>query len=86
VSPDGGLSDFDTLLGDEEGIYDTNTFDDQLILGIKGTISVAELNVLKLRMQQGKDAKARRGELYCSIAPGYVCDGAELVIDPNKPV
>jgi DNA invertase Pin-like site-specific DNA recombinase len=78
---------FDTLLGDEEGIYDTNTVDDQLILGIKGTISVAELNVLKLRMQQCKDAKARRGELYCSIAPGYVRDGAEeLVIDPNKRV
>jgi DNA invertase Pin-like site-specific DNA recombinase len=77
---------FDTLLGDEEGIYDTNTVDDQLILGIKGTISVAELNVLKLRMQQGKDAKARRGELYCAIAPGYVRDGAELVIDPNKRV
>ena len=58
---------FGTLLGDEQEIYDTNTVDDQLILGIKGTISVAELNVLKLRMQQGKDAKARRGELYLSL-------------------
>ena len=77
---------FDTLLGDEQGIYDSNTVDDQLILGIKGTISVAELNVLKLRMQQGKDAKARRGELYCSIAPGYVRDGDQLVLDPNKRV
>ena len=66
---------FNTLLGDEQGIYDSNTVDDQLILGIKGTISVAELNVLKLRMQQGKDAKASRGELYCMIAPGYVRDG-----------
>lgn len=75
---------FDTLLGDEQGIYDTSTVDDQLILGIKGTISVAELNVLKLRMQQGKEAKARRGELYGSIAPGYVRNGAQLVIDPNK--
>ena len=77
---------FNTLLGDEQGIYDSNTVDDQLILGIKGTISVAELNVLKLRMQQGKDAKARRGELYCSIAPGYVRDGDQLVLDPNKRV
>lgn len=77
---------FDTLLGDEQGIYDTSTVDDQLILGIKGTISVAELNVLKLRMQQGKEAKARRGELYCSISPGYVRDGDRLVIDPNKRV
>lgn len=77
---------FDTLLGDEQGIYDTSTVDDQLILGIKGTISVAELNVLKLRMQQGKEAKARRGELYCIISPGYVRDGDQLVIDPNKRV
>lgn len=77
---------FDTLLGDEQGIYDTSTVDDQLILGIKGTISVAELNVLKLRMQQGKEAKARRGELFCCVAPGYVRDGNQLVIDPNKRV
>ena len=75
---------FDTLLGDEQGIYDSNAVDDQLILGIKGTISVAELNVLKLRMQQGKEAKARRGELYGTIAPGYVRDGDQLVLDPNK--
>lgn len=77
---------FDTLLGDEQGIYDSNTVDDQLILGIKGTISVAELNVLKLRMQQGKEAKASRGELYSSIAPGYVRDADQLVLDPNKRV
>ncbi len=50
------------------------------------TISVAELNVLKLRMQQGREAKARRGELYCSIASGYVRDANQLVIDPNKRV
>ena len=40
----------DTLIGDDEAIYDPNQFDDQLVLGIKGTISVAELNVLKKRM------------------------------------
>ena len=64
----------------------TSTVDDQLILGIKGTISVAELNVLKLRMQQGKEAKARRGELYCAIASGYVRDGTALVMDPDQRV
>ena len=77
---------FGTLLGDEQEIYDTSTVDDQLILGIKGTISVAELNVLKLRMQQGKEAKARRGELYCAIASGYVRDGTALVMDPDQRV
>ncbi len=77
---------FDTLIGDEETIYDPSNFDDQLVLGIKGTLSVAELNVLKLRMQRGKEAKAARGEFYCMIAPGYVRDGKELVKDPNRRV
>lgn len=77
---------FDTLIGDEETIYDPSNFDDQLVLGIKGTLSVAELNVLKLRMQRGKEAKAARGEFYCLVAPGYVRDGKELVKDPNRRV
>jgi DNA invertase Pin-like site-specific DNA recombinase len=47
---------YDTLLGDAEQIYNPNLMDDQLILGIKGTLSVVELGVLKLRMQQGKEA------------------------------
>lgn len=74
---------FDTLIADEETIYDPNNADDQLVLGIKGTLSVAEMNVLRLRMQRGKEAKAQRGELFCTIAPGYVREGARLVKDPN---
>ena len=76
----------DTLIGDDEAIYDPNQFDDQLVLGIKGTISVAELNVLKKRMLQGKEAKAKRGELLCTVAPGYIRDGDKLIIDPNRRV
>jgi len=77
---------FNTLIGDEETVYDPNQFDDQLVLGIKGTISVAELNVLRMRLLQGKEAKAKRGELFTVVAPGYVRDGNQIVKDPNRRV
>jgi DNA invertase Pin-like site-specific DNA recombinase len=75
-----------TLIGDEDTIYDPNHFDDQLILGIKGTLSVAELNVLRLRLIQGKESKAKRGELFSLVAPGYVRDGNRIIKDPNRRV
>lgn len=74
---------FDTLIADGETVYDPNRFDDQLVLGIKGTISVAELGVLKMRLQLGKEAKASRGELFSTVAPGYIRDGNSIVKDPN---
>lgn len=75
---------FNTLIGDAEQIYDLNGLDDQLMLGIKGTMSVAELKILKLRMEQGKDAKAKRGELFCSLSPGFVKDGKNRIVkDPS---
>jgi len=74
----------DTLIGDAENIYDLNRLDDQLLLGIKGTLSVLELGTLKLRMQQGREAKARRGELGRMLAPGYVMDVDQRIVkDPN---
>ena len=77
---------FNTLIGDDSTVYDPNLFDDQLVLGIKGTISVAELGVLKMRLHQGKEAKAKRGELFSTVAPGYVRDGNNIVKDPNRRV
>lgn len=75
---------FDTLLGDGEQVYDLDVMDDQLILGIKGTLSVVELKVLRMRLAQGVQEKARRGELYRLIAPGYVGDGEGGVVkDPD---
>ena len=74
----------DTLIGDADNIYDLNRLDDQLLLGIKGTLSVLELGTLKLRMQQGREAKARRGELGRMLAPGYVMDADQRIVkDPN---
>lgn len=75
---------FDTLIGDAEQVYDVSLIDDQLVLGIKGTLSVVELKVLKLRLLQGMEAKARRGELIRILPPGYVTDGTgKMVKDPN---
>jgi len=75
---------FGTLIGDEENLYDTSRMDDQLVLGIKATMSVVELKVLQLRLAQGKENKARRGELYPRLPPGYVWNGVGSVAkDPN---
>src|SRR6266508_7962 len=73
-----------TLVGDDEHNYDVHLLDDKLILGIKGTLSVVELKVLKQRLLAGMEAKAQRGELIRILAPGYVTDGSSKVVkDPN---
>ena len=78
---------FGTLLGDGERVYDLDVLDDQLILGIKATLSVVELKVLKLRMLEGMREKARRGELVRVLPPGYVRDNTgEVVKDPDERV
>lgn len=65
---------FDTLIGDEEHVYDPSQMDDQLVLGIKGTLSVVELGVLRMRMLRGREAKAARGRLKFRLPPGYIHD------------
>ncbi len=78
---------FDTLIGDEEHVYDSNNIDDQMVLGIKATMSVVELKILKMRMLAGMEEKARRGELKRRPAPGYVWNSSDkLVKDPDKRV
>ena len=52
---------FGTLIADEQQVYDLNYLDDQLVLGIKGTLSVVELKVLRQRLQAGQESKARQG-------------------------
>lgn len=75
---------FGTLIGDADTVYDTSSMDDQLVLGIKATLSVVELNVMRMRLQQGKMNKAKRGELYPLLPAGYVWDATSKVVkDPN---
>lgn len=78
---------FDTLIADADQVYDVRTMDDQLVLGIKGTLSVVELKVLNQRLQQGMEAKAKRGDLVRLLPPGYVRDGhGHIVKDPDQRV
>lgn len=75
---------FNTLIADADQVYNLALLDDQLILGIKGTLSVVELKVLKQRLLQGMQEKAKRGELIRILAPGYVQDlTGKIVKDAN---
>ena len=62
----------DTLILDEDGIYDPSHFNDRLLLGLKGTLSEAELHVLRARLQGGIENRARRGELRMPLPIGLV--------------
>jgi DNA invertase Pin-like site-specific DNA recombinase len=77
----------DTLLADAEGVYSASNFNDRLLLGLKGTISEAELHLLNARMQEGRRAKACRGELLFTLPRGYVRSrGGEIVLDDDEQV
>lgn len=77
----------DTLILDEDGVYDPASFNDRLLLGLKGTMSEAELHILKARLRGGILNKARRGEFRCVLPTGFVYDGAgHVVLDPNSQV
>src|ERR1700688_2866296 len=76
-----------TLILDEDGIYDPAHFNDRLLLGLKGTMSEAELHVLRARLQGGILNKARRGELEMRPPVGLVYNSAgTLVLDPDQQV
>jgi DNA invertase Pin-like site-specific DNA recombinase len=78
---------FRTLIADLDGVYDPAQYNDRLLLGLKGTLSEAELHVLKQRMHEGRRNKARRGELRFALPIGYVW-GPDGVIgfDPDEQV
>jgi DNA invertase Pin-like site-specific DNA recombinase len=78
---------FRVLLADADGVYDPSDYNDRLLLGLKGTMSEAELHILKERMYQGKLNKARRGELIGRTPIGYVrLPSGEWAIDPDEQV
>src|SRR5487761_1970278 len=76
-----------TLILDEDGVYDPAHFNDRLLLGLKGTMSEAELHVLRARLLGGQRAKASRGELEMRLPVGFVYDSAgKVVLDPDQQV
>ncbi len=76
-----------TLILDEDGVYDPANFNDRLLLGLKGTMSEAELHVLGARLRGGILNKVRRGEYRCLLPTGFVYDeAADVVLDPDSQV
>ena len=74
----------DSLILDEDGVYDPAHFNDRLLLGLKGTMSEAELHVLRARLRGGILNKARRGELEIRLPIGFVHDPQGRVrLDPD---
>jgi len=77
----------DTLILDEDGVYNPAHFNDRLLLGLKGTMSEAELHVLRARLRGGILNKARRGELESPLPIGFCYDAnARVILDPDKQV
>lgn len=77
----------DTLVIDEDGVYDPTQYNDRLLLGIKGTMSEAELHWIRSRLLGGKQEKARSGQLRFRPPTGLVHDPAgQIVLDPDEQV
>lgn len=77
----------DTLILDEDGIYDPGHFNDRLLLGLKGTMSEAELHILRARLRGGILARASRGELKGRLPVGFVYGpDDQVILDPDQQV
>ena len=78
---------FRTLLADQDGVYDPTDYNDRLLLGLKGTLSEAELHILRSRMYQGLLNKAKRGEVFNHPPLGYIkLPTGEFALDPDEQV
>ena len=78
----------DTVIGDADGIYHPGSFNDRLLLGLKGTMSEAELHVLRARLEGGIRNKAQRGELRKALPIGLVWgeEEGEILLDGDEAV
>lgn len=78
----------DTLIGDSDGIYHPALFNDRLVLGLKGTMSEAELHILRARLNGGIRNKAARGELRRGLPIGFVWgeEDGEVLFHPDEAV
>jgi len=76
-----------TLLIDSAGVYDLADFNDWLVLGLKSTMSQAELHIMAGRLQAAKRAAAERGELRAPLPVGLVYDADGMIVtDPDAEV
>ena len=76
-----------TLIIDQDGCYDPAQFNDQLLLGLKGTMSQAELHLIRARLYGAKINKAKKGELRFPLPVGYVHDDlGNVTFDPDAQV
>ena len=75
---------FDSLLGDADGIYNPREHNDRLLLGLKGTMSEAELHILRGRLEAGRKNKARRGEYFCQAPIGYIRTQGGVAFEPDE--
>jgi DNA invertase Pin-like site-specific DNA recombinase len=77
----------DTLILDEDGLYDPAEFNDRLLLGLKGAMSEAETHLLRARMRGALMNKARRGELRSRLPVGLTYDAqGQVVLEPDRQV
>ena len=77
----------DTLIADGDGLYDPGDFNDRLVLGLKGTMSEAELHLIRHRLTAGLRHKAAKGELRQGLPVGFVHDDLDaIVMDPSEAV
>lgn len=77
----------DTLVCDEDGLYDPSDFNDRMLLGLKGTLAEAELHFIRSRLRGGQLSKARRGELVMPLPVGFVYEPTrKVVLDPDASV
>jgi DNA invertase Pin-like site-specific DNA recombinase len=78
---------FGALLADQDGLYDPSDYNDRLLLGLKGTMSEAELHILRNRLEHGRRNKAERGELFFHPPIGYIrLPSGEFDKDPDEQV
>lgn len=78
----------DTLIGDGDGLYHPAWFNDRLLLGLKGTMSEAELHIIRARLEGGIRNKAARGELRRGLPTGFVWgeEDGQVLFHPNEAV
>src|SRR5215469_11664027 len=76
-----------TLICDEDGLYDPRSFNDRMLLGLKGTMAESALHFIKARLRGGQLSKARRGELVMPLPVGLLYDAAgHVILDPDAAI